>query len=53
MFDHGLGLLSIPETVFEKFNELLSAYYNSEEDRNSEKILDFMYSNCIFGIIYQ
>lgn len=53
MFDHGLGLLSIPETVFEKFNELLSAYYNSEEDRNSEKIMDFMYSNCIFGIIYQ
>ncbi|MFV5899985.1 Fic family protein [Enterococcus faecalis] len=53
MFDHGLGLLSIPETVFEKFNELLSVYYNSEEDRNSEKIMDFMYSNCIFGIIYQ
>ena len=53
MFDHGLGLLSIPETVFEKFNELLSAYYNSEEDIDAEKILDFMYSNCIFGIAYR
>lgn len=53
MFDCGLGLLSIPETVFEKFNELLSAYYNSEEDIDAEKILDFMYSNCIFGITYR
>ncbi|WP_429960531.1 Fic family protein [Enterococcus sp. AZ012] len=53
MFDHGLGLLSIPETVFEKFNELLSAYYNSEEDIDAEKILNFMYSNCIFGITYR
>lgn len=53
MFNYGLGLLSIPETVFEKFNELLSAYYNSEEDIDAEKILDFMYSNCIFGITYR
>ncbi|MCR1929341.1 MULTISPECIES: Fic family protein [Enterococcus] len=53
MFDHGLGLLSIPENVFEKFNEFLSAYYNSEEDIDAEKILDFMYSNCIFGITYR
>ena len=53
MFDHGLGLLSIPENVFEKFNEFLSAYYNSEEDFDAEKILDFMYSYCIFGITYR
>jgi prophage maintenance system killer protein len=53
MFSQGLGLLSIPETVFEKFNELLSTYYNSEEDIDAEKLLDFMYSNCIFGITYQ
>lgn len=50
MFDRGLGLLSIPETVFETFNELLSTYYNSEEDIHVEKILDFMYSDCIFVI---
>ena len=53
MFNKGLGLFSIPETVFEKFNELLSAYYNSEKDIDAEKILDFMYSNCIFGITYR
>ena len=52
MFDWDLGLLSIPETVFEKFNVLLSIYYNSNEDIDVEKILDFMYSNCIFGINY-
>ncbi|EAE1237577.1 Fic family protein, partial [Listeria monocytogenes] len=28
MFSRGLGLLSIPETVFTKFNELLSMYCN-------------------------
>ncbi|MBO6318922.1 hypothetical protein EY682_00005, partial [Enterococcus faecalis] len=53
MFDWDLGLLSIPETVFEKFNVLLSIYYNSNEDIDVEKILDFMYSNCIFGMICQ
>lgn len=53
MFNKGLGLFSIPETVFEKFNELLSTYYNSEKDIDAEKILDFMYSNCIFGITYR
>lgn len=53
MFNKGLGLFSIPETVFEKFNELLSAYYNSEKDIDAEMILDFMYSNCIFGITYR
>lgn len=50
MFDCGLGLLSIPETVFETFNELLFTYYNSEEDIHVEKILDFMYSDYIFVI---
>ncbi|ELA81367.1 hypothetical protein OI1_06317 [Enterococcus faecium EnGen0016] len=50
MFSKGLGLLSIPETVFETFNELLSTYYNSEEDIDVEKILNFMYSDCIFVI---
>ncbi|HHE2417953.1 TPA: hypothetical protein ACO6X5_003083 [Enterococcus faecium] len=51
-FSKGLGLLSVPESVFEKFNVLLSVYYNSNEDIDVEKILDFMYSNCIFGINY-
>ena len=50
MFDHGSGLLSIPEVMVKRFNEVLSEYYNSEEDIYTLKILDYMYSNCIFGI---
>lgn len=53
LFKQGAGLLSIPEAKFTRFNELLSAYYNSEDDIDVEKILDFMYSNCIFGITFQ
>ena len=53
LFNQGAGLISIPEAKFTRFNELLSAYYNSEDDIDAEKILDFMYSNCIFGITFQ
>ncbi len=53
MFSNGLGLLSIPETVFAKFNELLSMYYNSNQSSDELKILSFMYDECIFGIIYK
>jgi len=53
MFSQGLGLLSIPETVFAKFNELLSMYYNSNQSSNESKILSFMYDECIFGITYK
>lgn len=53
VFNQGAGLISIPEAKFTSFNELLSAYYNSKEDIDAEKILDFMYSNCIFGITFQ
>lgn len=52
-FSKGLGLLSIPETVFAKFNELLSMYYNSNQSSDELKILSFMYNECIFGIIYK
>lgn len=53
MFDRGLGLLSIPENVFEKFNERLSMYYNSNQASDESKILTFMYDECIFGITYK
>ena len=53
MFSQGLGLLSIPETVFERFNELLSMYYNSNQFSDESKILSFMYDECIFGITYK
>ncbi|EKZ0487777.1 Fic family protein, partial [Enterococcus faecalis] len=31
MFSQGLGLLSIPSNLFDQFNKILSAYYNSED----------------------
>lgn len=53
MFSQGLGLLSIPETIFAKFNELLSMHYNSDQFDDESRILSFMYEECIFGIIYR
>lgn len=52
MFSKGLGLLSIPETEFVKFNELLSVYYNSNDIVSLINITSFMYNYCIFGITY-
>lgn len=51
-FSKGLGLLSVPERVFAKFNELLSMYYNSNQSSDESKILSFMYEECIYGIRY-
>lgn len=52
MFSKGLGLLSIPETEFAKFNNLLINYYNDGFPINELKILSFMYEYCVFGINY-
>ncbi|QOG29299.1 Fic family protein [Enterococcus casseliflavus] len=52
MFSQGLGLLSIPENLFAKFNELLSMYYNSNQSSNESKILSFIHEECIYGIRY-
>ena len=52
MFSKGLGLLSIPETKFAKFNELLSMYDNSNQSSNESKILSFIHEECIYGIRY-
>ncbi|EOY2599055.1 Fic family protein [Enterococcus faecalis] len=52
MFSKGVGLLSVPESVFAKFNELLSMYYNSNQSSNESKILSFMHEECIYGIRY-
>lgn len=52
MFSQGLGLLSVPERVFAKFNELLSMYDNSNQSSNESKILSFIHEECIYGIRY-
>lgn len=50
LLNKGAGLISIPDSKFSRFSEFFSTYYNSEDDIDVEKILDFMYANCIFGI---
>ncbi|WP_449260328.1 Fic family protein [Enterococcus casseliflavus] len=52
MFSKGVGLLSIPETIFAKFNELLSMYYNSNQSSDDSKILSFIHEECSYGIRY-
>jgi len=47
MIRNGLGVLNINERQMEKFNELLSAYYNSND---MTVILQWTYDNCIYGI---
>ncbi|WP_270267481.1 Fic family protein [Enterococcus casseliflavus] len=52
MFSKGLGLLSVPESVFAKFNEPLSMYYNSNQSSDELKILSFIHEECIYGTRY-
>lgn len=52
MFSKGLGLLSIPENMFMKFNELLSKYCNNNLFVDESNIISFLYEQCIFGINY-
>lgn len=52
MLQRGLGILSIPETEFEIFNELLSIFYNSKSSEDELRLIEYMYLNCIFGIRY-
>jgi len=47
MIRNGLGVLNINEQQMEKFNELLSTYYNSND---MAVILQWTYDNCIYGI---
>lgn len=51
-YENGLGIFTIPHKEFIEFNELLSHYYHSNEQKDYEAILTFMYQRCIFGIDY-
>lgn len=49
MLLNGNGVLHIDETHLEKWNELLSAFYESND---ASEIIAWTYENCIFGIDY-
>lgn len=48
MIENGAGIIKVPDEKLEKFNELLTEYYNSNDMKN---ISNFIYENCIDGII--
>lgn len=47
MMHHGLGLININESQLEVWNEMLSEYY---ETNDNSKIIKWTYDNCIYGI---
>lgn len=50
MIENGAGIIKVPETKLEQFNELLTEFYNT--GKNTE-IKEFIYENCIDGIVIE
>lgn len=50
MIENGCGIIKVPDTQLENFNELLSEFYTTN---NNEKIKQFIYENCIDGIVFE
>lgn len=47
MIENGKGIITVKEENLLEFNQLLTEYYNTN---NNETIIKFLYNNCIFGI---
>lgn len=47
MINNGKGIILVQEEYILEFNKLLTEYYNTSND---EKIIEFIYNNCIVGI---
>ena len=47
LIENGCGIISIKEEYISEFNTLLTEYYNTGE---KEKIVDFLYEKCLFGL---
>lgn len=48
MIQNGKGIIKVPDNKLEEFNKLLSEYYSTN---NMEEIKEFIYENCIDGIL--
>ena len=48
MINNGKGIILVQEEYILEFNKLLTEYYNTSND---EKIIEFIYNNCIVGIV--
>lgn len=47
LIENGCGIISVREQDINEFNRLLTEFYNTN---NKEKIVDFLYHKCIFGM---
>ena len=47
MIENGTGIIKVSDENLEEFNKLLSEFYTTA---NKEKIKDFLYNKCIYGI---
>lgn len=45
----GAGIIKVPDSKLEEFNVLLTEFYNTN---NKEQISEFIYDNCIDGIVF-
>ena len=48
MINNGKGIILVQEEYILEFNKLLTEYYNTSND---EKIIEFIYNNCIVVIV--
>lgn len=49
MIENGCGIIKIPDNRLDRFNELLSEFYSTN---NNKELKQFIYENCINGIIF-
>ena len=47
MIKNGKGIIKVADKNLKEFNELLIEYYNTNK---KEKIKQFIYDNCVYGI---
>ena len=47
MIENGAGIIKVSDVNLEEFNKLLSEFYTTD---NKEKIKEFLYEKCIYGI---
>ena len=57
MITNGAGIIKVPDNKLEEFNTLLSEFYmllcEFYSTNSKEKIKQFIYDNCIDGIIFE
>ncbi len=49
MIQNGVGIIKVPDNKLEEFNILLTDFYNTN---NNETIKQFIFDNCIDGIVF-